>query len=145
MENKNNNLVFFGKNFLDKKEEPPTSAEEEFAFEWFHKHSDIFEDKHKRYFALNILNIMYYKEGWMNLEGEPNFLQNYFGEAEKRITRLFKDPKARENKVDRLKHLYDCMQKKKNKKFKIHRSKIVNEVSDDKPSVVPETEIIKLF
>ena len=58
MKTKIDNLVFFGKNFLDKKEEPRSSAEEEYVFEWFHKLSDIFEDDHKRYFALNILNIM---------------------------------------------------------------------------------------
>jgi len=78
------------------------------------------------------------------LEGEKNFLQSFFAEAEKRITRLFKSPKVRENKVDRLKHLYKCMQTTKKKVFKIKRNVIVNKVSKNKSYTVPQTEIIYL-
>tara|TARA_B100002052_G_C15776429_1_gene549474 strand:+ start:571 stop:1008 length:438 start_codon:yes stop_codon:yes gene_type:complete len=145
MNKKNDNLVFFGKNFVDKLEEPRSSAEEEFMYDWFNKLDDIFNDEHKRYFAINILNIMYYKEGWSEIEDQPNFLQSYLAEAEKRINNIFKN-KAREHKIDRLKYLYQILKNnKKSKKFKIKRSKVKNLNCNKNSFVVPETEIIKLY
>ena len=144
MDHKTNNIEFFGKFFLDKKEEPRSTKEEEYIYDWYARHSDIFEDQHKRYFAVMIIHKMYHQEQWSALEDQENFLQLFFAEAEKRITRLFKAPKARENKVDRLKHLYQCMHSKKKKVFKVKRNVVVNKVSKDKPYTVPQTEIIYL-
>ena len=145
MGHKSDNIEFFGKFFLDKKEEPRSSREEEYIHDWYAKHSDIFEDDHKRYFSIMIIHKMYHHEQWSTLEGEKDFLQSFFAEVEKRITRLFKSPKVRENKVDRLKHLYKCMQTTKKKVFKIKRNVVVNKVTKDKPYTVPQTEIIKLY
>ena len=145
MGHKKNNIEFFGKFFLDKKEEPRSTKEEEYIYDWYARHNDIFEDEYKRYFALMIMHKMYHQEQWLALEDQENFLQLFLAEAEKRITRLFKAPKARENKVDRLKHLYKCMHSKKKKVFKVKRNVVVNKVSKDKPYTVPQTEIIQLY
>ena len=86
MGHKSDNIEFFGKFFLDKKEEPISSREEEYIHDWYTKHSDIFEDDHKRYFAIMIIHKMYHQEQWSTLEGEKNFLQSFFAEANKRST-----------------------------------------------------------
>ena len=144
MKNKNNNLVFFGSNFVDKKEEPLSTAENEFIQDWYDSHSDIFEDEHKRYHAIHVMNLIYYRDGWLQLEDQENFLELFFAEAEKRINRLFNNPKARENKVSRLTRLYQLMKNKKKKKFKIKRSVITNTSSKDEQYTVSQTEIIYL-
>ncbi len=83
MGHKSDNIEFFGKFFLDKKEEPRSSREEEYIHDWYAKHSDIFEDDHKRYFAIMIIHKMYHQEQWSTLEGEKNFLQSFLRHSKK--------------------------------------------------------------
>jgi len=94
MRNRKSNLVFFGKSFISKSEEPKTNDENQFVQNWYARHSDIFEDEHKRYFAITIINIMYYRDGWLQLEDQENFLELFFAEVEKRINRVFKNSKG---------------------------------------------------
>ena len=53
MDHKKNIIEFFGKFFLDKKEEPRSTKEEEYIYDWYTRHNDIFEDEYKRYFLLS--------------------------------------------------------------------------------------------
>ena len=98
MKNRKSNLSFFGKSFLSKREEPKTNEENLFVQNWYARHSDIFEDEHKRYFAMTIINIMYYRDGWLQLADQENFLELFFAEAEKRINRVFKKSKGLKNR-----------------------------------------------
>ena len=144
MGHKSNNIEYFGKLFLDKKEEPRSTKEEEYIYDWYARHNDIFEDEYKRYFALMIIQKMYHQEQWSALEGQEFFLQLFFAEAEKRINRLFNNPKARENKVSRLTRLYQLLKNKKKRKFKIKRSVVTNTPSEDEHNATRQTEIIYL-